>query len=292
MRQLSVILQSLRRVADTQGVRPPLPVLGTILIGSALAGLGGWKLLDAPLTTLALFAAAAILTELFEESGRERAREPIATGQFRLASAVHVAAILMLGPWVAALVAATGVVAGALFRTPALRTALFRAATYAIATAAGGVAFRLAGGHVGELKLLDDLIPLVALALLYLTVRGLLLDVVFARESFDPRIASSAGEVAFGVVTALLALTHPWDVVVVVPLGLAVRQTQLRLTQLQRETLRALETFANIVDERDPSTYRHSIRVAGYEDGLARALQLPFSEIDRLRWAGRLHDLG
>jgi HD domain len=74
--------------------------------------------------------------------------------------------------------------------------------------------------------------------------------------------------------------------------AVAVQQMQLRLKRLQRETFRALETFANIVDERDPSTYRHSLRVAGYVDGLARALGLPFSEIDRLRWAGRLHDLG
>src|SRR5207244_3859818 len=73
---------------------------------------------------------------------------------------------------------------------------------------------------------------------------------------------------------------------------MAVQQLQVRSKSLQRETLRALETFANIVDERDPSTYRHSLRVAGYVDSLARALRLPFSEIDRLRWAGRLHDLG
>jgi putative nucleotidyltransferase with HDIG domain len=64
------------------------------------------------------------------------------------------------------------------------------------------------------------------------------------------------------------------------------------VNRLQRETLRALETFANIVDERDPSTYRHSIRVAASIDRLARALELPYSDIDRLRWAGRLHDLG
>ncbi len=76
------------------------------------------------------------------------------------------------------------------------------------------------------------------------------------------------------------------------PVAVAVHQSQLRLRSLQRQTLRALETFANIVDERDPSTYRHSLRVAGYVDALARALRLPFSDIDRLRWAGRLHDLG
>ena len=102
----------------------------------------------------------------------------------------------------------------------------------------------------------------------------------------------AAGEVGLGATLALLAIGHPWDVTVLVPVAIAVQQVQVRLKSLQRETLRALETFANIVDERDPSTYRHSLRVAGYVDELARALKLPFSEIDRLRWAGRLHDLG
>src|SRR5947199_36438 len=133
---------------------------------------------------------------------------------------------------------------------------------------------------------------LVALTLAFLTVRTLLVDVVQARETFDPRLVASAGEAGLGATLALLALAHPWDVVVLLPVAMAVQQLQVRLKSLQRETLRALETFANIVDERDPSTYRHSLRVAGYVDGLARALELPFSEIDRLRWAGRLHDLG
>jgi putative nucleotidyltransferase with HDIG domain len=90
----------------------------------------------------------------------------------------------------------------------------------------------------------------------------------------------------------MLAIGHPWNIVVLIPVAVAVHHVQMRLKSVQRETLRALETFANIVDERDPSTYRHSVRVAAYVDGLARALQLPFSDIDRLRWAGRLHDLG
>ena len=76
------------------------------------------------------------------------------------------------------------------------------------------------------------------------------------------------------------------------PVALAVNQAQARVRRSRQETLHALETFANIVDERDPYTYRHSIRVAGYVDSLARALGLPYSDIDRLRWAARLHDLG
>jgi HD-GYP domain-containing protein (c-di-GMP phosphodiesterase class II) len=243
-------------------------------------------------TTLALFLAAAILVALLEDADRDRARGPIQPDRFRLAGAVQLAAVIVLGPWSGALVAAVGTAVGGVFHGSALRKVAFESSAYAAAAGAAGILFELAGGHVGRLTLLDDLIALVALALTYLTVRAVLLDVLRARESFEPRLVTSAGEAGLGAATALLAISHPWDVVVLVPLALAFHQAQLRLRSLQRETLRALETFANIVDERDPSTYRHSLRVAGYVDALARGLRLPFSDIDRLRWAGRLHDLG
>jgi HD-GYP domain-containing protein (c-di-GMP phosphodiesterase class II) len=243
-------------------------------------------------TTLTLFLAAAILVGLFEDSDRERLRGPIHADRFRLACAVQIAAVIILGPWWGALVAAVGTLAGGLFHAIGLRRVVYDATAYAGAACVGGLVFQLAGGDVGQLQLLDDLIALVALSLAYLTVRALLLDVVFARENFDPRLVSSAGETGLGAALALLSIGHPWNVVVLVPLAITLHQSQLRLRSLQRETLRALETFANIVDERDPSTYRHSLRVAGYVDALARGLRLPFSDIDRLRWAGRLHDLG
>jgi HD-GYP domain-containing protein (c-di-GMP phosphodiesterase class II) len=243
-------------------------------------------------TTLALFLAAAIVVGLFEDSDRERARGPIHPDRLRLASAVQIAAAIVLGPWAAALVAAVGTVAAGLFHGVAPRKVVFDSLAYAGAACVAGLVFEVAGGDAGSLRLLDDLIPMVALAIAYLTVRALLLDVVLAHESFDPRLVASAGEAGLGAALALLSIGHPWNVVVLVPLAVALHQGQVRLRNLQRETLRALETFANIVDERDPSTYRHSLRVAGYVDGLARALRLPFSDIDRLRWAGRLHDLG
>jgi len=243
-------------------------------------------------TTLAMFLAAAILVGLFEDSDRERLRGPIHPDRFRIASGVQIAAVIMLGPWWAALVAAVGTVAAGLFHGILPRKVFFDALAYSGAVCVAGLVFEIAGGNVGSVQLLDDLVPLIALALAYLTLRALLLDVVRARENFDPRLVSSAGEAGLGAAIALLAIGHSWNVVVLIPLAIAVHHSQVRLRSLQRETLRALETFANIVDERDPSTYRHSFRVAGYVDGLARALRLPFSDIDRLRWAGRLHDLG
>jgi HD-GYP domain-containing protein (c-di-GMP phosphodiesterase class II) len=273
-------------------VRVSFAVRGTTVLGAAAVLASVWQVRGVTLTPFALFLAAAILIELFEESDRERSREPIGSDGFRVAAAVQLAAVLVLGPWTAVLVAAAGAVAGALFRGTQARAAAFAASSCSLAALVAGLAFRVAGGETGALRLLDDLVPLVALGVGYLTVRALLIDVLLRREPFEPQVATAAGEVALGAAVALLAYAHSWNVLVLVPLAMALHQAQLRVTRLQRETLRALETFANIVDERDPSTYRHSIRVAASVDRLARALRLPFSDIDRLRWAGRLHDLG
>ncbi len=273
-------------------MRPARAVLGTIALGGVALLASLWGVRGVALTPLALFLAAAIVVELFEEPERERSREPVEGDRLRLGTAVQVAALLVLGPWAGMLVAVVGTLAGAVFRGARARAAAYAAAANALAAFAGGIAFRVAGGDTGSLKLLDDLVPLVLLGLAYLTVRALLVDVLLKREAFEPSLMTAAGEVALGAAVALLSYGHAWNVLVLVPVAVAVQCGQLRVNRLQRETLRALETFANIVDERDPSTYRHSIRVAASIDRLARALELPFSDIDRLRWAGRLHDLG
>jgi putative nucleotidyltransferase with HDIG domain len=61
---------------------------------------------------------------------------------------------------------------------------------------------------------------------------------------------------------------------------------------LRRETTRALETFANVVDERDSSTFHHSARVSEHVRSLAEAIGMRPADVARLSWAGRLHDLG
>jgi hypothetical protein len=94
------------------------------------------------------------------------------------------------------------------------------------------------------------------------------------------------------VAAGFAALTNPWLVLALAPLAIAVYQAHARLIQLRRETLRALETFANVVDERDPHTFRHSERVAAHVQLLAEQLSLPAGAAGRLRLAARLHDLG
>jgi len=264
-----------------------------IALGFAALGVAALKLLGgADWTPLALFAAALIVTELVEDADRIRTREPSDFEPFRVASALHIAAAIVLGPWSAALIAGASAFGVRRLRDRSLGTVSFEAATVTLATLAGGYAFLVVGGHTGRIELLGDLGPVVAGALVYLTVRALLLQVVAAREAFQPDFTAGAGEAALGTAVALFATGHAWNLVALVPVALVLHVAYTRLARVRRETLLALETFANIVDERDPSTYQHSIRVARSVDRLARSLGLPFSDIDRLRWAARLHDLG
>ena len=258
-------------------------------LGATLAGT--FEAAGQPLTALALFGAAALAAELLEEPESARIREPVGPGVFRVASGVDLAAVIVLGPWRGALVAGTAALLARVVRG-SWRHAAFQASAFALASAAAGYAFALGGGTAGHFKLPDDLVPLAVLALVYLLVSRGLLQVIGGLEVLQPDFAAAAAEAGLGAILALFALNHPWNVIAVVPVALAVNQAHARVRRSRQETLHALETFANIVDERDPWTYRHSIRVAGYVDSLARALGLPYSDIDRLRWAARLHDLG
>ena len=157
--------------------------------------------------------------------------------------------------------------------------------TYRHSQRVAAYAFELGGGRTGHLVLPDDLVPLTVLALVYLLVSRGLLQVVGGLEVLQPDFAAAAAEAGLGAILAMFALDHPWNVLAVLPVALAVNQAHARVRRSRQETLHALETFANIVDERDPHTYRHSQRVAAYVDELARALQLSYSDIDRLRWA-------
>jgi putative nucleotidyltransferase with HDIG domain len=273
-------------------MRLTVGALVTILAGWAAVAVAATHFDRGSLTAFALLLAAAIACEVVDSAERGRLREPTLEQPLRLVSAVHIAAIVLVGPWSAAIVAGGGIVGARAARRSAWSTVLFDAAGFALATLAGGAAFAFAGGARGSAALPDDLVPLLALAVAYLTVRNVVLELVGADEPFHPNLTAAAAEAALGTLIVELATNHAWNALALVPVALAVSRAYARVTALRRDTLRALETFANIVDERDPSTYRHSVRVAAYVDELARALGLPYSDIDRLRWAARLHDLG
>lgn len=240
---------------------------------------------------LALFAAIAIAAEALQRPHDELLPDALEGERFTLTAPVHLAALLVAGPWVAAAVAGWSVIATGPFRGLAPMELVRRAAALGASALGGGVVFTLAGGSVGHLTLPEDLLPAALAGLVYVTARTLLEGMATQRPTL-PDLLTAASGVGLGIVLAFAALRQIWLAIALVPLLLLMERLYGRVVGLRHEMATALEAFANIVDERDPSTYGHSVRVAGYVEDLAHGLGLPPAEVRRLWWAGRLHDLG
>ena len=239
-----------------------------------------------------LFVAAFAGAELLAAARDEPLADPVDMEPFRLSTPVHLAAMVVVGPWAAALGGASGALAARLVRRMPWSEVVARALALGLAGVAGGYAFVLAGGHTGRLTLPDDVLGLCVLVAAYAAARTVAHGLAAGLGSFHPDAPTLGGEAGLALVIALAAVENAWLLAAAVPTMLLLEHAHHRLVVLRGEVASALETFANIVDERDPSTHRHSIRVAAYVEELARALGLAPVEVARLRWAGRLHDLG
>jgi HD-GYP domain-containing protein (c-di-GMP phosphodiesterase class II) len=275
----------------------------TVALGLGLFAFAAVTAMGVALGALALAAAAAVAGELIQVSGDETSLDPVATQPFSFSSPAHLAVVVTVGVWPAVFVAALGVLVVDVLRGSPRRAVAFNAAVFAVATAAGGAVYGALGGRPGEISLPGGFLAYAGLAATYILLNLTLVNAMTAfsrggsalselRDVLRTDPWSRLAEVALGLVLGLLVLREPWALFAGAPLVLAVYFAYERLAVLRRETDRALETFANVVDERDASTYRHSARVADSVEGFARALGLPSSEVARFRWVGRLHDLG
>jgi len=274
-----------------------------VILGTAVVAFAAFDGALSPSTTLALLATAVVLTEVFQISSDENSLDPSDAHTASFSTGVHFAAVLILGPWAAAAVAAFGVVVVDAIRGEHWSRYSFNAGAFALAAFAGGAAFQLAGGEPGTLALPAHLPAIAVLMGVYSAVNALAVGPMIsffstaspARavvDAFRTEFPSTTAQAGLGVLLAVCALEEPWAAAALVPLVVAVFNAHGRLAILRRETARALQTFANVVDERDPHTFEHSARVGEYVRRLAQSLGLPAAEVSRLHWSGRLHDLG
>lgn len=97
-----------------------------------------------------------------------------------------------------------------------------------------------------------------------------------------------------GAVLAIASADYQLSAVLMVApavvIYLALRHT-FRL-QLVRQTVSAVEALADIVDMRDHYTFEHSRRVADFSVRIAREMALPPEQVETIRIAARVHDVG
>jgi putative nucleotidyltransferase with HDIG domain len=95
-----------------------------------------------------------------------------------------------------------------------------------------------------------------------------------------------------GYLLALVSAAHPWVALVMLAPLAGLQLAMKRAVQMRDQTIAAVESMADVVDSRDPYTGRHSRSVAEHSVRIARQMHLHESEVELIRLAARVHDLG
>ncbi len=102
----------------------------------------------------------------------------------------------------------------------------------------------------------------------------------------------TAAMYASGYLLALVSATHPWVALVMLAPLAGLQVAMKRAVQMRDQTIAAVESMADVVDKRDPYTGQHSKSVAEHSVRIAHQMHLAESEVELIRLAARVHDLG
>jgi putative nucleotidyltransferase with HDIG domain len=294
--------------STTQHPSAPVPVrrprafavfyAAVVLAAAAMFAHAASTLVPPPWLTLALVWALMLASELSPIS--------LPSGGYATASAVFdLPSLVILGPVYTALldVASTLLIQGLVLRKRAIKV-FFNVACFALTDFAAGFAFQAAGGHVGQLRLQYDVLPLLACGGVYFLVNSALVSTVLGltagpspwriwQRNFQAGLLHHLSFIALGT---LVAVTYfgagPWGLVLFAIPFLVARQAFSLYMEIRSDLKDFVRALTEVLDEIDPYTRHHSMRVAEYSVRLARALRLPEHEVEEVEYAALVHDLG
>lgn len=227
-------------------------------------------------------------------------------GYITVSSTLDYAGILVLGPIPTALaeLIATLVLQLAIQRRPPQK-ALFNAASFAGTVMVAGWVYHLLGGVPGgAFRFPQVLVPLFGMGFAYYTLNTMIVSLVIAlstrrktwriwQVNYLWTVFHMLASLPFGA--ALAAAYHglgAWAVVLfIMPLLLARYSFKLYI-EAKRDLIDFAGVLAGVIDEFDPYTRRHSQRVGRHAALLAREMGLAERDVERIEYAGLLHDIG
>jgi putative nucleotidyltransferase with HDIG domain len=213
------------------------------------------------------------------------------------------AAALLLGPFYAMLIAGATTLIALHFRGVRQRwyNRGFNAATAVLSTGAAATAFVLIAGPGAQVAREPWAIGIAAIAK-YL-VNSTLVDLVVALQMRRNPLAGwwtlhrrlvpyEAALLVLGALAAIAAQAQPWTLALFgVPMAI-VLLTVRDSARVREQTKVAILELADLIDLRDPYTHGHSQRVAALAERLARRLRLEYAQVELIRDAARVHDIG
>jgi hypothetical protein len=222
-----------------------------------------------------------------------------------VSSALDYAAIVVFGPVMAAMIAATSSIFSSLIvsrQSP--HKVLFNVCLFVMTILAAGLAFEIAGGRTTS-NVSELVLPLAAAGVTYFLVDTFGVSVVvglFERASawrvwqrtyLWTTLTHLVGFVPLGaiIVVIYMHIGIPGVGLFLVPLLLARYSFKLYtdMRQVHIDTVRAL---TSAIDASDPFTKGHSERVTAYSVEVAREMGLSERRVQILEYAGFLHDMG
>ncbi|WP_017571968.1 HD-GYP domain-containing protein [Nocardiopsis halotolerans] len=222
-------------------------------------------------------------------------------------SAVSLAAVVLVGPVGAAVV---GFSSCFVIRRQSLVKRAFNGAQFALAAYAAGHVYLLLGGTVGEPARGDFpaiVLPYVAAVLAHSLVNSALVGVLMwtlgavrppsgGRFHWQPLMAVELTSMGYQMLG--LAIAAVWGgvglvapLLVLLPLFIA-RWTFAQQLDETRAHEATLATLCQAVETKDYYTRGHCMRVAEGAAMIARELGMPAERVQKIRYAGMLHDIG
>ncbi len=293
-----------------------LYVSAIIAIGAALlVWLGPRATFDQPSLFIALLALSAITSAFKVSLPLDRSGSTMSVSY-----AVDFASLLMLGPHETMFVAVTSAWSQCTFRmkapNPVHRTA-FSMACLAITVQAAGLAYASLGGIPGQLAptVAGVARPLVGAATVYFLFNTFTIAIAIALSTsqsllgvWNKNFLWSAPSYFVGAGAAALATWAGFSsgvwvaLLAAAPLFLTYRTYKVYLGRIDDERrhvsemadlhLATIEALALAIDAKDQTTQTHIRRVQSYATELARSLGMSESDIQGVRTAALLHDIG
>jgi len=253
-----------------------------------------WKLLG----EFPFWASLALLAEL----------GPVALprgGFVTLGFPISFAVLLIYGPGLSSWVAVCGTIVEAKRRKKEeWYVVLFDQAQLILSISAAWIVYQCMGGEPITSTSLGHILPIVASALAYFLTNTFLVNIVLALEkrisvlemwsvNFKWTVPNYLAQTPLGFLMAVLYRQISWWAVLFLCFPLFIAYYAYKLyAELRRQHLSTIQALATAIEMRDSYTEDHSMRMAELAVATARELRVPANEVEVIRYAAILHDIG
>jgi putative nucleotidyltransferase with HDIG domain len=279
-------------------LRPALRsyVAAVIVAGMAALGLGAFVLrpLGSDLAVVAVLLVLATAAQLRPVHLTQKTKVTVE-------DAATFAAALLLDPALAMLVAGGSTALAGLRGRMSWYNRAFNVSAVVLDTGAAAIAFTLLAGGAGPS--VSALPAIAAAALVKFAVNSTVVDVAVALQLRRKPLAKwwarhrrDAAQLlslyVVGAIGAAAASDSPLTLALCVAPSALVLLALRNTARIAAGTKQAARALATLIEQRDQYTYGHSQRVADYAERLARAMRMDAVQIELIREAAFLHDIG